>query len=79
FFVNIVGDVPFYIELLDEQQETLHTMRTWMWVRSGGQRGCIGCHEDKELAPQNRTTEALLKMRPTFLTTAGEEQRPVDP
>jgi len=79
FFVNVAGNVPFYIELLDEQKVTLHTMRTWMWVRSRSQRGCIGCHEDKELAPQNRATQALLKMRPTSLTDGGEEPRPVDP
>ncbi len=67
FFVNITGNIPFYIELLDEKKDVLHTMTSWMWVRSKSQRGCIGCHENKELAPQNRATEALLKMQPTTL------------
>jgi len=76
FFVNITGNIPFYIELLDEDRETLHSMESWIWIRSKSQRGCIGCHENKELSPQNRATDALLKMQPTFVGTenpAGEE------
>ncbi|MEW6749602.1 MAG: hypothetical protein AB1505_01315 [Candidatus Latescibacterota bacterium] len=61
FYVNVAGDVPFYIESLGEGGEVLATMRAWTWVRSGDQRGCIGCHENKELAPPNRATEALIK------------------
>jgi hypothetical protein len=67
FFVNIIGNTPFYIQLLDRDKQPLYTMRTWIWVRSGSQRGCIGCHENKELAPVNRATRALRAMRPTFL------------
>lgn len=68
FYVNVAGDVPFYIETLNERGEVVQTMRTWIWVRSGGQRGCVGCHEDKELAPENRATQALIRARPTTLT-----------
>jgi hypothetical protein len=70
FFVNIVGNTPFYLELLDADRRVLHTMRAWAWVRSGGQRGCIGCHENRELAPQNRATDALKRMRPTAVGMA---------
>jgi Tol biopolymer transport system component len=72
FFVNVIGNTPFFIQILDEQKKVLHTMRAWTWVRSGSQRGCIGCHEDKELAPENRATQALLRMQPSFLP---EKQR----
>ena len=72
FYVNVAGDVPFYIQILDDRGIALQTMRAWAWVRSGDQRGCIGCHEDKELAPENRATQALLKMQPSFLP---EKQR----
>jgi len=73
FFVNIAGNVPFYIEILDKDKQVLHTMSSWMWVRSKSQRGCIGCHENKELAPQNRATDALLKMKPTFIGAAAHD------
>ena len=67
FYVNVAGDVPFYIETLDDAGKIVAVMRTWMWVRAGDQRGCVGCHEDKELAPENRVTQALLRARPTSL------------
>ncbi|OQX59288.1 hypothetical protein B5M50_03190 [candidate division KSB1 bacterium 4484_219] len=78
FFVNIVGNTPFFIQLLDENKMALQTMRAWTWIRSGSQRGCIGCHEDKELAPENRATQALLKAQPAFVTTPPENRRTVD-
>ena len=77
FFVNIAGDVPYYIQILDEARMSLYTMRAWAWTRSRGQRGCIGCHENKELAPENRVTQALLKMEPAYLTASTEERRTV--
>jgi Tol biopolymer transport system component len=75
FYVNVPGDVPFYMELLDGEGRSLQTMRAWLWVRAGDQRGCIGCHEDKELAPVNRATDALIRARPVTLTGPGEDRR----
>jgi hypothetical protein len=34
-----------YFQVLDEHQRAIHTMRSWVSVRPGEQRGCIGCHE----------------------------------
>ena len=68
FYVNVAGDVPFYLETLDEAGRVLGTMRAWTWVRAGDQRGCVGCHENKEMAPPNRATEALRRARPESLT-----------
>jgi hypothetical protein len=67
FYVNVAGNVPFYVEILDGEGEVVTAMRSWMWVRSGDQRGCIGCHENKEMAPENRATQALIKARPASL------------
>ena len=74
FYVNVAGDVPFYLETLDEDGEVLMSMRTWIWVRSGDQRGCVGCHEDKEMGPENRATQALVRARPTMMM--GPRQGP---
>jgi len=75
FYVNVSGDVPFYVETLDENGQVVQTMRSWVWVRSGDQRGCIGCHENKELAPENRVTEALGKARPLTLNGSSTHDR----
>ncbi len=73
FYVNVAGDVPFYVETLDESGQVLMAMRTWIWVRSGDQRGCVGCHENRELGPENRATQALVKARPAMLMGSRKE------
>ncbi|MFQ6040635.1 MAG: hypothetical protein ACE5PV_07245, partial [Candidatus Poribacteria bacterium] len=78
FFVEVAADTPFFIQTLDENGMALQTMRGWMWVRRGSRRGCIGCHENKELAPENRVTDALIKAKPQSLTAPPEERRTVD-
>ena len=78
FYVNVAGDVPFYVQTLDGQGQALQTMRSWIWVRKGDQRGCIGCHEDKELAPENRATDALVRAAPVTLADPPESRPTVD-
>jgi len=78
FFVEVTADTPFFIQTLDENGMALQTMRGWMWVRRGSRRGCIGCHENKELAPENRVTQALIKAKPQSLAAPPEERRTVD-
>jgi hypothetical protein len=35
--------------------------QTWTWVMPREWRGCIGCHEDREMVPPNRLAEAVAK------------------
>jgi hypothetical protein len=67
FFVEVPADTPFLIQLLDEKGKVLETMPRWMWVRRGTSRGCIGCHENKELVPENRVSDAVRKAVPFVL------------
>ena len=67
FFVEVPADTPFLIQLLDGEGKVLETMPRWMWVRRGTSRGCIGCHENKELAPENRVSDAVRKAVPFVL------------
>jgi hypothetical protein len=67
FFVQVPADTPFIIQLLDDKGTVLQTMPRWMWVRRGTSRGCIGCHENKELAPENRVSDAVRRAEPHIL------------
>ncbi len=78
FHVELPADTPFFIQTLDADGVPLQTMRAWMWVRRGSRRGCIGCHENKELAPENRTTDALRKLEVHSLIAPPEERRWLD-
>lgn len=75
FYVRIPADTPFHVQLLDAQGMALQTQRGWVWARRGTSRQCIGCHEDKELAPENRVTDALVKLHRHSLLNPPAERR----
>ncbi len=75
FMVRIPADTPFFVQLLDGQGIALETQRGWIWVRRGTSRQCLGCHEDKELAPENRATDALLKISRHVLLQPADQRR----
>jgi len=51
--------MPLRLETFDAEGNPIRAMRSWMWVMPNEKRGCIGCHEDRDLAPQNRHVLAL--------------------
>lgn len=63
FNLVVPGSIPLRFQLLDSSGMARATMRNWMWLHRRDQRGCIGCHENPELAPENRSTQALLRVR----------------
>lgn len=54
FYVAVPPDQPMRFELLDEQGSVIRAQESWIWARPGEERGCVGCHEDKSVAPENR-------------------------
>jgi len=76
FNVEVPADIPVELQLLDEHGMALRSCG-WIWVKNNEPRGCIGCHEDQELTPENRMVKAV--MRPSIpLTLAPERRRWVD-
>ncbi len=61
FSLELPARLPFRIETTDKGGRVLQSMRTWIWVMPMERRGCIGCHEDRELAPPNRHVIGLRK------------------
>ncbi len=78
FLVTLPADTPFFVQLLDAGGMAIKNMRGWMWVRKGTSRGCLGCHENKEMAPENRATLALIKHRPAELLAPPAQRRSLD-
>ena len=54
FYVAVPSDVPVRFELLDAAGRVIKAQRSWIWTRPGEENGCVGCHEDKAMAPPNR-------------------------
>jgi hypothetical protein len=59
FYVEIDADTPVRFQTVDAQGEVLRGPSSWIWVRPNEKRSCIGCHEDRELAPDNKVPDAL--------------------
>lgn len=76
FNIELPADVPVQLQTLDENGLALRTCG-WIWVKHREPRGCIGCHEDPELTPENRFVQAVQK--PSMqLTLPPERRRTVD-
>ena len=72
FFVQVPGDQPLQIELLDSSGKRLRREAGWFWLRRGEQRVCVGCHAGPETAPENAVPMVLQKS-----TTPADMTHPV--
>jgi hypothetical protein len=59
FYIAVPPDKPLRFEVLDAAGRVIRAQRSWIWSRSGEEHGCVGCHEDRALAPENRWPMAL--------------------
>lgn len=76
FHIEVPADTPIQLQTLDANGMALGTCG-WIWVKHREPRGCIGCHEDPELAPENRFVDAL-KRPANKLTLPTKKRRTVD-
>ncbi len=60
FQLEVPPDTPIMVQTLDEDGLALQTCG-WIWAKHREWRGCIGCHEDPELVPENRFVQAVRK------------------
>ncbi len=59
FALEVPARMPLRLLTLNGQGDVLREMQSWLWVMPNENRGCIGCHEDRELTPTNRFVRAL--------------------
>jgi len=71
----VPADVPLEIQALDADGMALAACH-WIWVKQKENRGCIGCHENPELVPQNLYALAVQRP-PTQLTPPPVQRRSV--
>jgi hypothetical protein len=60
FYLKVVADKPFQIRTLDEEGKVIRKC-DWIWLRPNERRGCVGCHEDQDIVPDNRIPLAVKK------------------
>jgi len=72
FHLEIPADIPIEVQTLDARGVMLKSCG-WIWAKNHEPRGCIGCHEDGELTPDNRLMDAL--SRDAVSLALPEQQR----
>jgi hypothetical protein len=69
FYATVPADRAIRVELIGAKGEVLKAQRSWMWVRGGEDRGCVGCHESQARAGENRSPMTLQRFdTPSDLT-----------
>ncbi len=72
FNLEVPANTPFELQLVDQDGLALRSCG-WIWTRNHFNQGCIGCHEDPELTPENLMVEALRS--PSVVVDPPVEQR----
>lgn len=60
FYLKVMADKPFQIRTLDEEGKVIRKC-DWIWLRPNERRGCVGCHADQDIVPDNRIPLAVKK------------------
>jgi len=76
FNIEIPANTPIELQTLDADGMALRRCG-WIWAKDYARQGCIGCHEDPELTPENVMVKAV-KRPSTKLTLAPAQRRTVD-
>jgi hypothetical protein len=72
----VPANTPIELQILDAEGMALRSCG-WIWAKNREPRGCIGCHEDRELTPENRLVDAMNRSS-VSLTLPPERRRSVD-
>lgn len=72
FNVEVPANTPIELQLVDASGLALRSCG-WVWTRNHFNQGCVGCHEDPELTPENLMVDALRS--PTVVVAPPVEQR----
>ena len=58
FNIEVPANTPIELQLLDADGMAIRSCG-WIWAKNREPRGCIGCHEDGELTPENWFADSL--------------------
>jgi Tol biopolymer transport system component len=75
FHIRVPAKTPLAFRLLDKEGKVITSQHSWAWVMPRESRGCIGCHEDRELAPPNQLPLAIIKPAVQLTRTLGQRKK----
>ena len=76
FSVEVPADTAIAFQAVDAEGRSELNEMSWIFVRPGEKRGCVGCHAVRQTAPQMAKTVPLATCsRPLRLTATGDPHR----
>lgn len=75
FHIEVPAQTPLRFQLLDAEGIILGEQCSWTWVMPREWRGCIGCHEDREMVAPNILAEAVVKPAVQLQHSHGESTK----
>lgn len=76
FSIEVPADTPIALQAVDAEGRSELNEMSWIYVRPGEQRGCIGCHHKRQAAPLiDGPMPLALQTDPLRLTGEGQPLR----
>jgi HEAT repeat protein len=76
FAIEVPADTPIALQAVDAEGRSELNEMSWIYVRPGEQRGCIGCHHKRQAAPLiDGSMPLALQTDPLRLTGEGQPLR----
>ena len=60
FFVEVPADMPIAFQMVDAEGRAEMNQMSWIYVRPGERKSCVGCHNTRSATPALRPTLALM-------------------
>ena len=73
FYVAVPADQPVRFELLDSHDRIIKAQKSWIAARPGEEHGCVGCHADKAVVPENRWPLTLKRLDTPWRLGVGND------
>lgn len=75
-FIEVPADMPIALQAVDAEGRSELNEMSWLYVRPGERRSCIGCHQPRQSAPAAEFTHAAaLRSSPIKLLGQGDPHR----
>jgi len=76
FSIEVPANVPLALQAVDAEGRSELNEMSWIYVRPGERRGCVGCHHRRQSAPLGERPRALaLNASPLKLLGQGQPHR----
>ena len=75
FAVEVPADTAIAFQAVDGEGRSELNEMSWIFVRPGEKRGCVGCHQSRQATPSRTGQTLALSVRPLRLVGQGQPHR----